>query len=164
MNKLIAPILLFSSIAHSSMAMKDFPHEIPSKSVTYSLSPPRGFESLKVTFNMSGTVDNEIASIRIDTGRADHVIESSQLDIDFDPNLNEIRFHENGDRKEVDPVYFNIFYGVPQKMKCGLKGFEYLQKAIKITIHPTDEPTVERNSSFFETCKRLTELEGSHEK
>lgn len=164
MNKFTIIILLFSSLVHSSIDMKDLPREVPSKGVIYSLSPPSGFESIKVTFNMSGTVDNKIISIEIDTEQALHVIESSQLEIDFAPNLNEIRFHQIGGHKKPEAVYFNVFYGAPQKTKCGMREFEYLQKAIKITIYPNSKPTVESDNSHFLACKRLTGLGNSHAK
>lgn len=160
MNKIIALFLLFSSFAHSSMDVTDAPFEIPSKEVVYRLAPPIGFQSLTVTFDMSGAVDNEINSIRIETGKAMHVIEPSQLNIDFNPNLNEIRFYRVGTEIENESIHFNIFYGAPKKTECGAGKFEYLQKSVKITVHPSGDPTVERDGSFFDMCKKLTGLEG----
>ena len=144
--------------------MKGLPREVPSKSVIYSLSPPSGFESIKVTFNMSGAIDNKIMSIEIDTDQALHVIESSQLEIDFAPNLDEVRFHQIGGLNKPKGVYFNVFYGAPQKKECGLREFEYLQKAIKITIYPNSKPAVESDNSHSLACKKLTELANSHTK
>lgn len=164
MNKIIALIILFSSVAHASMDMTDFPNEIPSREVVYDLAPPAGFKKLKVTFSMSGTVDNEISSIEIDVGSAIHSIKSSRLNINSAPNMNEINFHRIGGRMAVTPIYFNIFYGVPQKVECGLEGLVYLQKSVKVSIYPAAEPEVEKDNSFFASCKRASELEGSAEK
>lgn len=164
MNKIIALASLLGSTAYSSMDMTDFPHEILPKTVAYSLSPLNGFKKLDVTFHLSGGVDNEISSIEIDTGKDVYSIESSRLNIDFAPNLNEINFHRIGDRTAATPIYFNIFYGAPRLVECGVEGKIYMQKAVKITIFPANEPTVERDSSFFDSCKRSTELEAGRAK
>jgi hypothetical protein len=159
MNKIIAILVLLCPFVHASMDMERFPSEIPSKELIFRLAPPNGFEALKVTFQLSGKVDNEITLIEIDTGLAIHKIDSSQLNIDFSPNLNEIRFYTVGMKESYRSIYFNIFYGVPKKTECGKGKYEFLQDMVKVTIFSTDRPLIEQDDSFFEVCKSFTKAE-----
>lgn len=159
MNKFIAILITFSPLVYGSMDMRSFPFEIPTQELIYQLAPPSGFKKLKVTLHLSGKVDNEIILIEIDTGFAIYNIDAIQLDIDYSPNLNEIRFHKIGTQDNYRSIYFNILYGVPKKIECGLGKYEYLQSMVKVIVFSAAKPLIEKDNSFFKACNQLTKSE-----
>ena len=151
MYKFIAVFLLFIPFAHTDVDMTNWPLPVPVREIVYSLVPPEGFESLVVTVQVDG---KGISLIEVDTGISIHKIESSQLNIDFSPNLNEITFYQVGVKESI---FFNIYHGAPKKTECGDGDYEYLQNRVVVTVYPEVYPLIENDDSHFTLCSEFTE-------
>jgi len=162
MNKLLPIFLMSVPLAHGSMDLSEFPFEVNPKEIIYRLAPPKGFEKLEIKLLLTGTADNEISNINVDTGKSAYKINGTELGIDFSPNLREIQFSKIGMKERYESIFFNLYYGAPQKIECGNNEFEYVQKSVKITIFSNSEPRVAHDNSYMESCKRFTEHEKAH--
>jgi hypothetical protein len=162
MNKFLPIFFIFAPFAYGSMDLSDFPFEVNAKEIVYRLVPPDGFEKLEIKLQLSGAVDNSIANINVDVGKSTYKIKGTELGMSFAPNLQEIQFHKIGIKEKYESIYFNLYYGSPQKIECGNGDFEYAQKSVKITIFPNYEPVVEHDNSYIKSCERFTEIEKSH--
>jgi hypothetical protein len=158
-NKLLPTLLMFVPLAYGSMDLSDFPFEVNPSEIIYRLVPPEGFNKLEIKLQLTGTADNEIVIINVDTGRSSYKINGSELGINFSPNLQEIRFSKIGMKETYKSIFLNMYYGVPKKIECGKNEFEYVQESVKITIFANSEPLVAHDNSYIESCKRFTETE-----
>ncbi len=163
MSRVFALILLLASSAYGSQDMSDFPFELNEKEIIYRLIPPKGFDRLEIAIHLSGKVNNTITDINIDTGTSIYKVDASQLNIEFAPNLREIRFHKIGTKEKYDSIFFDIYHGAPKKIECGKDQFEYVQKSVKVTVFPSSEPLVENDNSYIESCERLTRYDNDHQ-